>query len=188
YMTDEQYAAMNKDGMSNYFNKLLEKDNEESNGLGNNLENLSNEIKAKFMNDPRRPYLLQQLITEFYFDGNNKDTLSSVKNNIEVSRDEIAISEIDEVDEEVCNDVVERLEKDELVVGSETDEVEILEVKGEVENDVIVNELPMDKPVVEEIKELVEKENIVQPKSFSNDAMSSLMKGNASNRMLGKLK
>ncbi|MGL5087525.1 MAG: hypothetical protein ACRC68_17705, partial [Clostridium sp.] len=146
YMTDEQYAAMNKDGMSNYFNKLLRKDNEESNGLGNNLENLSDEIKEKFMNDPRRPYLLQQLITEFYFDGANKDTLSYVKNNIKEISDEIAIAEINEVDE-VCNEIDEMLEADELVVDSENEEVEILEV-NEVENDDIVDELPMDKPVV----------------------------------------
>lgn len=123
-LSEEELAKINEIGKTKYISDLVKKDFNTSKmeDVSYNLT-VTDEIREKFNNDPRRAYLLGQLLTEFYCNiksesvpivNTNIETKVSTTNKVENSKkviEEIAVEEDFEFeDENIEEELEERIE------------------------------------------------------------------------------
>ena len=123
-LSEEELAKINEIGKTKYISDLVKKDFNTSK-IEDTSYNLTvtDEIREKFNNDPRRAYLLGQLLTEFYCNiksesvpivNTNIETKVSTTNKVENSKkviEEIAVEEDFEFeDENIEEELEERIE------------------------------------------------------------------------------
>lgn len=127
-LSEEELAKINEIGKTKYISDLVKKDFNTSKmeDASYNLT-VTDEIREKFNNDPRRAYLLGQLLTEFYCNiksepvqvvNTNIETKSSiinkVENNKKVIEEEISVEEDVEFEDENIEEELEESIKDDF--------------------------------------------------------------------------
>lgn len=116
-LKEEQLKKLKKIGITKYISKLIKDDleNERIEKLGDDIIlehlNLSNEIKKEFENDPRRPYLIEQLLTEHY---TNKICAINQKINDEIKQSDNTVREEYTEYIEYPEEKVEEVERQEI--------------------------------------------------------------------------
>lgn len=124
-LSEEELAKINEIGKTKYISDLVKKDFNTSKmeDASYNLT-VTDEIREKFNNDPRRAYLLGQLLTEFYCNiksepvpivNTNIETKVSTTNKVENSEkviEEIAVEEDFEFEDENIEEELEEIIED----------------------------------------------------------------------------
>ena len=150
-LSEEELAKINEIGKTKYISDLVKKDFNTSK-IEDTSYNLTvtDEIREKFNNDPRRAYLLGQLLTEFYCNiksepvqivNTNIETKASTINKVENDEkviEEIAVEEDVEFEDENIEEELEELTKDSFKSNTEKtdlndrqEQVEEIEVSKE---------------------------------------------------------
>lgn len=219
-MSEEQYNEMETVGVTKFFNDLLERDIKSRNDISVNKDNISSDVVEKFLNDPRKPYLIQQLLTEYYYGNSNivntvlanhsQSVSTELATDLHVNNSETAY-ETKEADKDTTLKVNQTTEQVEELQGKEVEkvveQVKVEEVQKVVKNSgehnrIVENKVEEVKEPVEEIvEEMIEidkktvqsevKKDDDKNKSksrFGDTPLSTLMRGNASEKMLNKNK
>ena len=150
-LSEEELAKINEIGKTKYISDLVKKDFNTSK-IEDTSYNLTvtDEIREKFNNDPRRAYLLGQLLTEFYCNiksepvpivNTNIETKASTTNKVENGEkviEEIAVEEDFEFADENIEEELEESTKDDFESNTEKtdlndrqEQVEEIEVSKE---------------------------------------------------------
>lgn len=118
-LSEEELAEINEIGKTKYISDLVKKDfNTSKIEDASYTLTVTDEIREKFNNDPRRAYLLGQLLTEFYCNIKTQpvdlvDTQAEykVEKTIVIENEEIAVEKDVEVEEEIIETVQEEIEE-----------------------------------------------------------------------------
>lgn len=156
-LSEEELAKINEIGKTKYISDLVKKDFNTSKATDDSYTlTVTDEIRGKFNNDPRRAYLLGQLLTEFYCNiktetapiVNTKtetkvSTITKVEKEKLVENEEIAV----EKDVEVKEDIIEtvQIEKEEIIkvdVENDSEDSAFEDEPEQVEEIVIEKEVP----------------------------------------------
>lgn len=144
-LSEEELAKINEIGKTKYISDLVKKDFNTSK-IEDTSYNLTvtDEIREKFNNDPRRAYLLGQLLTEFYCNIKSEpvqivntnietkaSTINKVENNEKVIEEEIAVEEDVEFEDENIEEELEEATKD--VFESNTEKTDLNDRQEQVE-------------------------------------------------------
>lgn len=140
-LSEEELAKINEVGKTKYISDLVKKDfNTSKSDEASYSLTVTDEIREKFNSDPRRAYLLGQLLTEFYCNIKTESTPvvnvkvepvkvnTKVEKTVEVENEEIAVEEEVEIEDiNIEATVVERYEqkevKDEVLVEDKNDTI-----------------------------------------------------------------
>ena len=151
-LSEEELAKINEIGKTKYISDLVKKDFNTSK-IEDTSYNLTvtDEIREKFNNDPRRAYLLGQLLTEFYCNIKSEpvqivntnietkvSTINKVENDEKVIEEEIAVEEDVEFEDENIEEELEESTEDTFEINTEKtdlndrqEQVEEIEVSKE---------------------------------------------------------
>ncbi|MGG7060091.1 hypothetical protein ACQPUY_15695 [Clostridium nigeriense] len=153
-LSEEELAKINEIGKTKYISDLVKKDFNTSK-MEDTSYNLTvtDEIREKFNNDPRRAYLLGQLLTEFYCNiksepvqivNNNIETKVSTTNKVEndekIRDEEISIEKDIEIEEENIEEELEESIKDDF--ESYTERVSFNDRQEQIEEIAVSKETP----------------------------------------------
>ena len=152
-LSEEELAKINEIGKTKYISDLVKKDFNTSK-MEDTSYNLTvtDEIREKFNNDPRRAYLLGQLLTEFYCNiksepvpivNTNIETKVSTTNKVENSEkviEEIAVEEDFEFEDENIEEELEESTKDDF--ESHTERVDFEDTQEQIEEIAVSKEVP----------------------------------------------
>ena len=120
-LSEEELAEINEIGKTKYISDLVKKDfNTSKIEEASYTLTVTDEIREKFNNDPRRAYLLGQLLTEFYCNIKTEpmelvdtqaeykvSTTAKIEKAIVVENEEIAVEKDIEVEEKIIETVQE---------------------------------------------------------------------------------
>lgn len=161
-LSEDKLAEINETGKTKYISDLVKKDfNTCEREDSSYTLTVTDEIREKFNNDPRRAYLLGQLLTEFYCN--------------------IKTESIEMVDTKV-EYVVPTTEKVEKIIVIENEEIT-------VEQDLEINQDEIDENIKDVIKNnniepiLNEIQTFVEEENFNNEELNSI----ESNGRVGRL-
>ena len=152
-LSEEELAKINEIGKTKYISDLVKKDFNTSK-IEDTSYNLTvtDEIREKFNNDPRRAYLLGQLLTEFYCNiksepvqivNTNIETKASTINKVENDEkviEEIAVEEDVEFEDENFEEELEESTKDDF--ESNTEKADLNDRQEQVEEIAVSKEIP----------------------------------------------
>lgn len=152
-LSEEELAKINEIGKTKYISDLVKKDFNTSK-IEDTSYNLTvtDEIREKFNNDPRRAYLLGQLLTEFYCNiksepvqivNTNIETKASTINKVENNEkviEEIAVEEDVEFEDENFEEELEESTKDEFEIN--TEKTDLNARQEQIEEIAVAKEIP----------------------------------------------
>ncbi|MEG0367816.1 MAG: hypothetical protein RR585_13335 [Coprobacillus sp.] len=157
----ETVEKINEIGRTKYLTSLIEKDSNSSLSDDTSLNLIvTDEIREKFNSDPRRAYLLGQLLTEFYC-GGTIQTSSTIVVQSKIEK-EVEIK----VEKEVEKEIPEKVELEETLVNDNKIIEKQVEIIEENNGETIEN---IDLEKGKELK--IEEKNIIKPveEAISND-------------------
>ena len=152
-LSEEELAKINEIGKTKYISDLVKKDFNTSK-MEDTSYNLTvtDEIREKFNNDPRRAYLLGQLLTEFYCNIKSEPvpivntdiktkvlTTNKVENN-EKLIEEIAVEKDVEIEEENIKEELEEIIEDDF--ESHTERMDFEDTQEKIEEIAVSKEIP----------------------------------------------
>lgn len=153
-LSEEELAKINEIGKTKYISDLVKKDFNTSK-IEDTSYNLTvtDEIREKFNNDPRRAYLLGQLLTEFYCNIKSEpvqivntnietkaSTINKVENDEKVIEEEISVEEDIEFEDENIEEELEESIKDDFKSGIEKADFD--DIQEQIEEVQVSKEIP----------------------------------------------
>lgn len=165
----ETVEKINEIGRTKYLTSLIEKDSNSSLSDDTSLNLIvTDEIREKFNSDPRRAYLLGQLLTEFYCGGTIQTSSTIVvQSKIEKEVESKVKKEVEiKVEKEVEKEIPEKVELEETLVNDNKIIEKQVEIIEENNGETIEN---IDLEKGKELK--TEEKNIIKPveEAISND-------------------
>lgn len=161
-LNEYELAKINEIGKTKYISDLVKKDFNASKieEASYNLT-VTDEIREKFNNDPRRAYLLGQLLTEFYCNIKTEclpivdtqaeytvSTTAKVEKHIDVENEEIAVEKDVEVEEKVIETVqVEIGETVKEDFQADIEEVILKDIPDQIEEVSVEKESPKNEEI-----------------------------------------
>lgn len=152
-LSEEELAKINEIGKTKYISDLVKKDFNTSKmeDASYNLT-VTDEIREKFNNDPRRAYLLGQLLTEFYCNIKSEpvpivnanietkvSTTNKVENDEKLIEDEIAVEKDVEIEEENIEEELEEIIEDDF--ESHTEGMDFEDTQDQIEEIAVSKEV-----------------------------------------------